>query len=268
MTDNVLQPIENPYLTPTASTFGLPSTLLYGLQLTLPQKVKSVLKQVTLWTLIKTRRWEWVEELLAAQPTRTLTLPALLDFSRSLYEEKGVPRKHLRLATAVDEMNVERRDARSRRLLPAELVEGSEVEALFRKVSSEIVETENYTEYQALPFCPFEELERPARCPSVYRIQRSEEAFTPLDTAHLLVRTALLETRTVSILAYQYVAQTACCPLIRSLLLPVGICVVPSVDCQVSPKRYLRRALHAPPLAILGGHHPPKRGGDSRWRAP
>ena len=32
------------------------------------------------------------------------------------------------------EMDMERRDARSRRLLPADLVEGSEVEALFRKV--------------------------------------------------------------------------------------------------------------------------------------
>lgn len=96
--------------------------------------MKSVLKQVALWTLIKTRRWEWVEELLAAQPARTLTLPALLDFSRSLYEESGVPRKHLRAARVVHGLTEERKDARSRRLLPADLVEGSEVEALFRKV--------------------------------------------------------------------------------------------------------------------------------------
>lgn len=96
--------------------------------------MKLVLKQVTLWTLIKTRRWEWVEELLAAQPARTLTLAALLDFSRSLYEESRVPRKHLRLARAAHESDVEKRDARSRRLLPADFVEGLEVEALFRKV--------------------------------------------------------------------------------------------------------------------------------------
>lgn len=100
--------------------------------------MKSVLKQVTLWTLIKTRRWEWVEELLAAQPARTLTLPALLDFSRGLYEESGVPRRHLRLARAVHEWDVERRDARSTRLLPVDLVEGSEVEALFRKVRQKL----------------------------------------------------------------------------------------------------------------------------------
>ncbi len=97
--------------------------------------MKSVLKQVSLWTLTKTRRWEWVRELLAAQPGRTLTLPALLAFSRSLYEETGVPRKHLRFRTVERELDVERRDARSRRLLPANLVEGSEVEALFRKVT-------------------------------------------------------------------------------------------------------------------------------------
>lgn len=99
------------------------------------QQVKFVLRQVTLWTLTKTRRWEWVRELLAAQPGHTLTLPALLAFSRSLYEESGVPRKHLRFRTGKRELDVERRDARSRRLLPADLVEGSEVEALFRKVS-------------------------------------------------------------------------------------------------------------------------------------
>lgn len=101
-------------------------------------KVKSVLKQVTLWTLIKTRRWEWVEELLAAQPARTLTLPALLDFSRGLYEESGVPRRHLRLARAVHEWDVEQRDIRSTRLLPVDLLEGSEVEALFRKVRQKL----------------------------------------------------------------------------------------------------------------------------------
>lgn len=97
-------------------------------------KVKSVLKKVTLWTLTKTRRWEWVEELLAAQPGRALTLPALLAFSRSLHEEFRVPRKHLRIATALRDKDGERRDFRSRRLLPADLSEGLEVEALFRKV--------------------------------------------------------------------------------------------------------------------------------------
>ncbi|CAM9245907.1 unnamed protein product [Hapterophycus canaliculatus] len=96
-------------------------------------QVKSVLKQVTLWTLTKTRRWKWVEELLAAQPTRTLTLPALLTFSRSLHEESGVPRKHLRPARKPQRIDEDRKDARSRRLLPADLVDGAEVEALFRK---------------------------------------------------------------------------------------------------------------------------------------
>lgn len=84
--------------------------------------------------LTKTRRWAWVDELLAAQPGRTLTLAALLAFSRSLHEESHVPRKHLRLATELREGGVERKDVRSKRLLPADLVEGAEVEALFRKV--------------------------------------------------------------------------------------------------------------------------------------
>ncbi|CAM9483086.1 unnamed protein product [Ectocarpus sp. 6 AP-2014] len=96
-------------------------------------QVKSILKQVPLWMLTKTRRWAWVDELLAAQPGRTLTLPALLAFSRSLHEESHVPRKHLRLATELGEGGVERKDVRSKRLLPADLVEGAEVEALFRK---------------------------------------------------------------------------------------------------------------------------------------
>ncbi|CAN0047652.1 unnamed protein product [Ectocarpus sp. 12 AP-2014] len=96
-------------------------------------QVKSILKQVPLWMLTKTRRWAWVDELLAAQPGRTLTLPALLAFSRSLHEESHVPRKHLRLATELREGGAERKDVRSKRLLPADLVEGAEVEALFRK---------------------------------------------------------------------------------------------------------------------------------------
>ncbi|CAM9155226.1 unnamed protein product, partial [Ectocarpus sp. 13 AM-2016] len=54
-------------------------------------------------------------------------------FSRSLHEESHVPRKHLRLATELREGGVERKDVRSKRLLPADLVEGAEVEALFRK---------------------------------------------------------------------------------------------------------------------------------------
>ncbi|CAM9749739.1 unnamed protein product [Scytosiphon promiscuus] len=96
-------------------------------------QVKSVLQQVTLWPLTKTRRWKWVEELLAAQPGRTLTLPALLAFSRGLHEESGVPRKHLRLAREPRRIDEDRKDARSKRLLPVDFVGGAEVEALFRK---------------------------------------------------------------------------------------------------------------------------------------
>lgn len=93
-----------------------------------------MLRQVTFWTLIKTRRWEWLEGLFDAQSGRKLTLSALLAFSRSLHEEKGVQRRHLRVAGGRRKGGVARRDARSKRLLPAELVEGKEVEALFMKV--------------------------------------------------------------------------------------------------------------------------------------
>lgn len=96
------------------------------------------LKQVTLWTMIKTRRWEWLEELFAAQPGRLLTLSALLTYSQGLREEHGVRRKHLRLAAARREMDVERKDSRSKRLLPVAFVEGQEVEALFMKVGRDV----------------------------------------------------------------------------------------------------------------------------------
>lgn len=87
--------------------------------------------------MIKTCRWEWVDKLLGTQPGRTLTLPALLAFSRSLHEEKGVRRKHLRLAGAKRGADEARRDARSKRLLPVDFVEGQEVEALFQKVQAQ-----------------------------------------------------------------------------------------------------------------------------------
>lgn len=91
--------------------------------------------------MIKTQRWKWLEELFSAQAGPTLTLSALLDYSRSLREEKGVPRKHVRLPEALRRKGEEeetcvlaRRDARSKRLLPTDYVEGQEVEALFMKV--------------------------------------------------------------------------------------------------------------------------------------
>lgn len=94
------------------------------------------MKQVTLWILVKTRRWKWLEELFARLPCRTLTLPLLLSYGRGLHEEKGVRRSFIRDTGARRAENEKRKDGRSRRLLPAELVEGQEVEALFMKVMS------------------------------------------------------------------------------------------------------------------------------------
>lgn len=59
-------------------------------------QVKAALKQGILWNLIKTRRWQWLEELFARQPGRTLTLQGLLAYSWSLQFENGVKRNHLR----------------------------------------------------------------------------------------------------------------------------------------------------------------------------
>lgn len=97
--------------------------------------MKADIKQVSLWTMIKTRRWKWLEELFAAQRGRTLTLPALLDYNRNLSEEPAVRRKDIRITAAQREENAGRLDGRSRRLLPANLTEGQEVEALFMKVT-------------------------------------------------------------------------------------------------------------------------------------
>lgn len=90
---------------------------------------------------MKTRLWTWIEELFSEQAGPTLTLSALLDYGRSLREEKGVPRKHVRLPEALrrkeekEETGVlARQDARSKRLLPTDFVEGQEVEALYMKV--------------------------------------------------------------------------------------------------------------------------------------
>lgn len=95
-----------------------------------------MLKQVSLWTMTKTRRWEWAEELFDAQPARTLTLPSLLEFSRGFHRQNGMQRHHLRLAGGRRKSDAARRDFRSRRLLPADLDEGQEVEALFLKAKT------------------------------------------------------------------------------------------------------------------------------------